>query len=451
MAAIRSVLWIGRGEHFASDLVADAPTLDVVWERDATHAATLSPHSFHAVVLDAESPDEAHAGLSALGPPDDVPVLVRLASCNEDEVAALREAGAADVLPREGGSGGNAPTSLLARLERAVRDTRLRRMRPVRRAAAPTPDLIGRGPEMEEVFALLGVAARSQATVLLTGETGTGKELVARAIHRTSARGRAPFVALNCAAFPDTLLESELFGHVRGAFTGAERDKAGLFEAAHGGTLFLDEVGETSPPLQAKLLRVLQEREIRPVGSSRTRRVDVRVVAATHRDLRRAAQDGGFREDLFYRLAVFPIRLPPLRERPRDVLPLARHFLGLHGRAEGKPDAALSSDAERLLLSHRWPGNVRELENEIQRALAFADPGQPLGPDCFSDHLCDVVEPVETFAEPGETLRETLSRIEAYLVRRALDTNGGRRAQTARRLGITREGLYKKMRRLGIE
>ncbi len=173
--------------------------------------------------------------------------------------------------------------------------------------------------------------------------------------------------------------------------------------------------------------------------------------AVTNRDLRSASQAGGFREDLYYRLAVFPIRLPPLRERPRDVLPLARHFLALHGRNEGKPDAILSGDAERLLLSHRWPGNVRELENEIQRALALAEPGEALTPAHFSERLSGILEPVEANVQAGETLRETVGRIEAWLIRRALSVNGGRRAVTARRLGITREGLYKKMKRLGIE
>jgi Nif-specific regulatory protein len=232
-------------------------------------------------------------------------------------------------------------------------------------------------------------------------------------------------VAVNCAAFPDTLLESELFGHVRGAFTGADRDKRGLFEAATGGTLFLDEVSETSGPFQAKLLRVLQEREVRPVGGTRTRAVNARVVAASNRDLRHEAQRGTFREDLFYRLAVFPIQLPPLRKRPRDVIPLAEHFLAIHGLREGKPGACLSPEAKRLLQAYRWPGNVRELENETQRALASL--------------------------QPGDTLRETVGRVEAWIIRRALERNGGRRAETARRLGITREGLYKKMKRHGIE
>ena len=255
---------------------------------------------------------------------------------------------------------------------------------------------------------------------------------------------------MNCAAFPETLLESELFGHVRGSFTGADRDKQGLFEVADRGTLFLDEVGETSGPFQAKLLRVLQEREIRPVGGTRPRKVDVRLVAATNRDLRFEVRSGRFREDLYYRLAVFPIAVPPLRARTEDILPLAEHFLALHGAREGKPGCRLSRDAARLLLSYAWPGNVRELENEVQRALALAEPGQLLERELLSPRLLGVLEPIEANVVEGETLRESMGRVEAWLIRRTLERCDNRRAETARRLGITREGLYKKMKRFGI-
>jgi transcriptional regulator with PAS, ATPase and Fis domain len=307
---------------------------------------------------------------------------------------------------------------------------------------------------MREVYALVRRASRSRATVLVTGETGTGKELVARAIHAASPRGSRPFVAVNCAGFPDTLLESELFGHVRGAFTGADRDRKGLFEEAHGGTLFLDEVSETTGRFQAQLLRVLQEREVRPVGGGRPRAVDVRVVAASNRELWRRVGEGHFRADVYFRLAVFPIALPALRERPEDVVPLARHFLALHGEREGIGGLSLSSDAAALLAGYGWPGNVRELENEMQRALALVEPGATLTPAHFSERLRGLVEPIETLAsllDPGEGLRESLARVEAWLIRRTLDAHDGRRAATARRLAITREGLYKKMKRFGIE
>jgi transcriptional regulator with GAF, ATPase, and Fis domain len=451
VTGIRSVLWIGRGEHFPAGSVAEATAFDVVWERDVVRAARLSPESFHAVVLDAEDADQAREGLRALELPASIPVLVRIDRCDEAHIAGLHGDGASEVVQRESG----ATLDLLPRLERLVRQAAERRSAtrlvpaPARRAA--DQGLIGEGPEMQQVYGLLAVASRSRATVLLQGETGTGKELVARAIHRGSQRRRAAFVAINCAAFPDTLLESELFGHQRGAFTGAERDKPGLFETADAGTLFLDEVGETSAPFQAKLLRVLQEREVRRLGGTRPRRVDVRVIAASNRDLRADAQRAAFRADLYYRLAVFPIHLPPLRNRPSDVIPLARHFLTVHGRAENKADLQLSHEAQRLLQAYSWPGNVRELENEVQRALALAEGGDSLSASHFSERLSGILEPVEATFRAGETLRDTLGRIEAWLIRRALDTHGGRRAATARRLGITREGLYKKMKRLGIE
>jgi len=452
VAGIQSVLWIGGAEHFPADTVADAPALDVVWERDVARAAQLSPESFHAVVLDAADVDEAREGLAALQLPAGVPVLVRIERGEEARLARLLAAGASEVVLR--GAGGT--LDLLPRLERLVREAaQARRPRarlvPSPGGSAATQGLIASGPEMQEALGLVAVASRSKATVLLQGETGTGKELVARAIHRGSARRRASFVAINCAAFPDTLLENELFGHQRGAFTGAERDKPGLFETADGGSLFLDEVGETSPPFQAKLLRALQEREVRRLGGTRARRVDVRVIAASNRELLAEAQRGTFRQDLYYRLAVFPIRLPPLRERPSDVLPLARHFLALHGRSEGVADVRLDAEAGRLLQAHSWPGNVRELENEMQRALALAEPGETLGAAHFSDRLSGILEPIEANFRAGETLRETLGRIEAWLIRRALETHGGQRAATARRLGITREGLYKKMKRLNVE
>jgi Nif-specific regulatory protein len=258
-------------------------------------------------------------------------------------------------------------------------------------------------------------------------------------------------VAVNCAAFPDSLLESELFGHVRGAFTGADRDKPGLFAEADGGTVFLDEIGETSGPLQATLLRVLQEREVRPVGSARSRPVDVRVIAATNRKLKNEAARGFFRQDLYYRLAVFPISVPPLRERREDILLLAEHFLKRHGERESKPGCRLSRPAAHLLVAHDWPGNVRELENEIQRALALSDPGSLITPKLLSQAVAGITIPIRENTRPGDTLRANMDRIEAWLIRRALEQHGQRRTATARKLGITREGLYKKMKRLNIE
>lgn len=312
--------------------------------------------------------------------------------------------------------------------------------------------VIGRSLAMQATLALVDHACASTATVLLTGETGTGKEVLARAVHSGSPRADEPFVALNCAAFPDTLLESELFGHVKGAFTGADRSKEGLFALASGGTLFLDEIGETSLALQAKLLRVLQEREVRPIGGTRARKIDVRLVAATNRELRTEIHAKRFRSDLYYRLAVFPIPVPPLRERRDDVLELARHFLALHGRREGRPGVVLSPDAGTRLVAHHWPGNVRELENEMHRALVLCGPDDVVHTGHLSAGWSDAEIP-DALLEPAtddEPLRETLARIETFLIQRTLDAYKGHRADTARALGLTREGLWKKMKRLGI-
>jgi transcriptional regulator with PAS, ATPase and Fis domain len=443
LPSIRSVLWIGAAPGFEAHDVARSPSLDLAWVRDVDEALALPLEGFDAVVLDAPDAErgleESRRLLARRALP---PLVARLPEPDPHVARALLDVGVRDVwLPHD-----DAPalSERLARLGGAAVRT------PVRDAAV-RPEIVGRSPAMAEVFALLERAQRTSATVLLAGDTGTGKELLAREIHRGSDRREKSFVALNCAAFPDTLLESELFGHVRGSFTGADREKQGLFEVADRGTLFLDEVGETSGPFQAKLLRALQEREIRPVGGTRARKVDVRLVAATNRDLRFEVANGHFREDLYYRLAVFPIAVPPLRARSEDILPLAEHFLALHGAREGKPGCRFSREAARLLLSYAWPGNVRELENEVQRALALADAGALLDRDLLSPRLSGVLEPIEANAVDGETLKESLGRIEAWLIRRALERCEGRRTETARRLGITREGLYKKMKRFGIE
>ncbi len=411
----QTVLWIGNASGLEESPMAASPDVDLIWTPQLDDALSLPLPDFHAVVMDA--PDETRDGV----------------------VQRLLHAGAKRVLVTS--SPGTYPTPADLGDENAPASAR----------PAGLAHVIGHGPAMHRTFELIGHAQRTQATVLLTGETGTGKEVLARSIHLGSKRADGPFVPLNCAAFPDSLLESELFGHVRGAFTGADRAKTGLFQDANGGTLFLDEIGETSPILQVKLLRVIQEREIRPVGGNRSRRVDARVLAATHRDLRREILRGAFREDLFYRLAVFPIDVPPLRSRNEDVLPLARHFLALHGKRENRRNCRLSSDAERLLLSHHWPGNVRELENEMQRALALSESGDLIPAERLSGRLSEALDAIEPERLEGKTLRESLSRAESWLLRQTLDRNNGHRAATARALGITREGLYKKMKRLGIE
>ena len=246
-----------------------------------------------------------------------------------------------------------------------------------REVAAKTPQaqLIGNSDAMRKVFDVIKKVADTKSNVLICGESGTGKELVARAIHANSARARMPFVTVNCSALPETLLESELFGHMKGSFTGAIANKPGLFEVANGGSIFLDEIGDTTPAIQVKLLRVLQEREFRRVGGTRDVKVDVRVIAATNKDLEKAVADGTFREDLYYRLDVIPVKLPPLRQRTEDIPLLAQHFLEKFTRAGGKTAPALPPDVMKLLLAHEWKGNVRELENLIERVVAFGSGG----------------------------------------------------------------------------
>jgi transcriptional regulator with PAS, ATPase and Fis domain len=450
MSPIRSVLWIGRGDDLGCGVVADAPSLDVAWAEDLEDALSQPLAAFEVAVLDAADARGALGDLRRLRRLRGAPaVLVRVGAADAAQVPELLAAGAVDVVLRGAREPQQADAELLERIEKAPLPAR-------EPAAAPAPErpeflrgIVGESAPLRAAFALVERAAGSQATVLLSGETGTGKELLARAVHLGSRRCEAPFLAVNCAAFPETLLESELFGHLKGAFTGADRDKKGLFEVASGGTLFLDEIGETALAFQAKLLRVLQERELRPVGALGSRPIDVRVIAASNRDLRREVGRGRFREDLYYRLAVFEIHVPPLRERPEDVVPLARHFLASHGRRDGKPGLRLASDTGHLLQSYPWPGNVRELENEMQRAVALAEPGETITPSRLSARLLGILECAEAVGD-GETLRATLDRVEAWLLRRALDAQGGRRSATARRLGLTREGLYKKMRRLRV-
>jgi two-component system NtrC family response regulator len=307
-------------------------------------------------------------------------------------------------------------------------------------AADEALPLVGDSPAMRTVQKLIGLAASGDATVLITGETGTGKELVARAIHQYSARASAPFVAVNCAAIPRDLLESELFGHARGAFTGAVAPRAGRFREAEGGTLLLDEIGDMDPAMQAKILRALQERVIEPVGGA-PQPVDLRIVAATHRALDRAIAEGAFRADLYYRLAVLPIRLPPLRDRPEDILPLAAHFL-----AQASPRGLrLSQAAERRLLAHPWPGNVRELRNAMERVAALVRTATVGAEDL--GFLGDGAAPA---AAPDGDLPGAVARLESEMIRRALAAAAGNRAEAARRLGIHRQLLYEKLRRYGI-
>jgi len=304
-------------------------------------------------------------------------------------------------------------------------------------------NIVGKSNAMQEIFGLVTRLAASTASVLVTGESGTGKELVARAIHYNSPRARKPFVAVNLAAIPETLIESELFGYKRGAFTDARSDHAGLFVEADGGTIFLDEIGELSPPLQAKLLRVLQERELRPLGATRSEKVDVRVVAATNRDLEARMREGQFREDLYYRLNVIHIALPSLRARPEDIVQLAEHFLAA-ARRRGVSGTArtISPAAAKALLAYPWPGNVRELENVIERAIALCDT-EAIGLD---DLPPQVKERKSTDLLAGALARGmTLADLEREYIERVLAAEGGNKTRAAGKLGLDRKTLYRKL------
>jgi transcriptional regulator with PAS, ATPase and Fis domain len=289
--------------------------------------------------------------------------------------------------------------------------------------------------------------------VLIQAETGTGKELLARAIHNLSVRRDQPFVAVNCGALPDTLLESELFGHKKGAFTGAHADKKGLFEIAHGGSIFLDEIGETEPGMQVRLLRVLQDGEIRPLGSSETRRVDVRIVAATNQDLRKAVQEGRFREDLYYRLRVVEIELPPLRDRREDIPALAHHFLDRANEKMSRAIKGFTNAAMDRLVANEWNGNVRELENEVERAVALSGDAETISLEMLSEHLrgSEAEGPAsEAGALEVRDLNAAVDDLKRGLIRQAIRESGSK-TRAAERLGIPRQSLQKMMKRLDLD
>jgi len=305
--------------------------------------------------------------------------------------------------------------------------------------------LVGRSPAMGAVIERIERVIPTQVTVLINGETGTGKEVVARAIHLNGPRKDENFIAVNCGAVPESLLESELFGYKKGAFTGANEDRVGVFEAADKGTLFLDEVGEMPASLQVKLLRVLQDSHIRRVGDPVTRKVDIRLIAATNRDLRAEVDAGRFRQDLFYRLNVVPITLPPLRERGDDILLLSQHFLEASAKRQRKEIPGLTPDAREILMRHPWPGNVRELENAMERAIALSDEGVPLEP-----HLFGLGASVARRWDGQHTLRQTMEAVEAETIREALRHCESNVSRSARALGVSRQHLHNRMNFHGI-
>jgi transcriptional regulator with GAF, ATPase, and Fis domain len=332
-------------------------------------------------------------------------------------------------------------------------EQRVKRLRGVLSEQYEFENIVGRAPTFRVVLDQAARVAPAETTVLLTGESGTGKELVARAIHYASRRAEGPFVAVNCAALPETLIESELFGHERGAFTGADKLKRGRFELAAGGTLFLDEIGELAPAFQAKLLRVLQEHQYERVGGMATLKADVRLIAATNRDIEKAVAEGRFREDLYYRLAVFRVHLPALRDRGNDVLLLAGHFVREFAGRMGRSEAGLSEDARDLLLMHRWPGNIRELQNAIERALILADGGL-----ISTTHLGLVVAPPRADVPPfgsapvehSASLTQPLAEVEKQSILAALARAKGNKSHAATGLGLSRGALYRRLRRFGL-
>ncbi len=302
-------------------------------------------------------------------------------------------------------------------------------------------------PEMENILKLLRRVTRTETTVLIQGETGTGKELIARFIHQKSNRRDQIFIPVNCGAIPKDLVESEFFGHARGAFTGATQEKKGFFEMANGGTIFLDEIGEAPAELQVKLLRVIQESEIMPVGYHQPKKVDVRILASTNRDLRAEVAANRFRQDLFFRINVFSVTIPPLRERKKDILPLADFFLQRLSQKLNRKVGRFSEETQNLLLSYSWPGNVRELQNEIERLVLLSEPDREIAPELLSDHIRQRHRPSP---HSDGNLKSAVRDLEEEMIRKTLARFGQNKSRTARALGISRQSLLKKLRKMDL-
>ncbi len=381
----------------------------------------------------------------------ETPVILMSAHATVDTALEAIEVGAFDYIPKP------FPRidEVLFRLKRALAQTRLveevDRLKEALGEHLGIEGIIARSKPMMEVFDTVRKVADYKTTVLLSGESGTGKELIAKALHFNSIREKAPFVAVNCGAIPENLLESELFGHVRGAFTDATRTRRGLFEEANGGTLFLDEIGELPLQLQVKLLRVLQENEIRRVGDSQPIPVDVRLVAATVRDLAKEVKEGGFREDLFYRLNVLQLRLPPLRERKTDIPLLVEHFLNVINERLETEVHGIRPSTMRLLMGYGWPGNVRELENTIERAIVLSD-GPEIGDEELPPRIHESQDRIRTTLGSGElSIKKTTRIIEEELIRRALQKTGGNRTHAAELLELSHRALLYKIKQYEIE
>jgi DNA-binding NtrC family response regulator len=416
--------------------------------------ARLSEFAFDVIITDLRLPGvDGRAVLDAALEryPDIIAIIITGFGTVKDAVNAIKQ-GAADFVTKPFQF-----DALLHVLSSALEQRRLRSENAYLRSQLEDryriDGLVGRSPVMRTLFQLLETVAATSSTILITGETGTGKELAARAIHHGSPRRANRFVALNCSAIPETLLEAELFGHVRGAFTGAVATRQGRLEQAHKGTLFLDEVGTMPPAIQAKLLRVLQEREFERVGDSHTIRIDVRIIAATHSDLAKMVADGTFREDLFYRLNVIPVTLPPLRDRREDIPLLVQHFLQKLGAEQVPPrTVTMSQEALRRLMTHSWPGNVRQLENIVERALAFSQGRSQIDVGDFGPEIQSVPPAADEvsacFPDEGMDLERYIEGVELTLIKRSLERTQGNKVRAAKLLNLKRTTLIEKLKRL---
>jgi len=450
--AATKILLIDDDPDFGKWIAATLPGVNVTFTTSPNEALELvATDDFDVVLTDVAMPEMNGLDLCQrlLGLRADTPVIVLTSHGQLDVVLEAMRVGAFDFLVKP-----TPATQLRVALDRAAQQKALReevrRLRRERTEPPPIEGLMGDSSATRDLRATLDRIRDTDVSILVTGESGTGKEVVAQAIHRASRRSDGPFIGVNCAAMPDALLESELFGHVRGAFTDARAPRAGLFAQAQGGTLFLDEIGDMSMALQPKLLRVLQERRMRPVGGDREVAVDVRIIAATHRDLEEAIAQRNFREDLYFRIAVLPISLPPLRARGSDVLLLARAFVARIAERMKKPVNGLSHAAEEKLLAYHWPGNVRELQNALERAVELTR---------FEEiAVADLPEKIAAYRQshvvvaaddPSELV--TMAEVERRYVLRVLEALGGRRTETARALGFDRKTLYRKLREYGVE
>jgi DNA-binding NtrC family response regulator len=410
-------------------------------------AKTLAEMAFDLVVTDLRMPDGD--GLEVLraarGHCPEASVILLTAYAGWESAKEAMRLGAFDYFEK-----GKEPDEFLHRVDKALEEKGLRRenenLRRQVRERYSLPGIIGHSKEMQQALDLVMRVAPTAATILIQGESGTGKEVIAKAIHHASSRARHPFVAINCGALPEPLLESEIFGHVKGAFTGAAVHKKGLFEEAHGGTFFLDEIGDMPLSLQVKFLRLLQEGEIRRVGSNQATTVDVRVLAATNRDLGQLMQQGQFREDLYYRLNVIPVVLPPLRERREDIPALAEHFLRRFGDKQNRP-LSLTANAVERLLRYPWPGNVRELENAMERTAILAR-NDLIGPDELPPHIASGTPLGPAPMLPRE---QTLAEVEKSHILQTLERCGWNHSHAAEALGIGRTSLWRKLKEYQIE